>query len=77
MSKYKENPKKLVTAWLSIAIILGAVTYPMYLLTPFNKKLYTPSFILVVGAVSGACLTFFYFLVDILPTIRPNLKRLI
>jgi predicted acyltransferase len=77
MSKYKENPKQLVSAWLSIAVILGAITYPMYLAFPFNKKLYTPSFILIVGAVSGASLTFFYFLVDILPTIKPKSKRAI
>ncbi len=77
MSKYKENPKRLVFVWFSIALILGAISYPMYLVTPFNKKIYTPSFILVVGAVSGASLTFFYFLIDILPTIRPNSKKII
>lgn len=77
MSKYKETPKKLVFAWLSIAVILGAITYPMYLLTPFNKKIYTPSFILVVGAVTGAALTFFYFIVDILPTMIPKSQRVI
>ena len=77
MSKYKETPKKLIIAWLSIAAILGAITYPMYLLTPFNKKLYTPSFILIVGAVTGAGLTFFYAIVDILPTIVPKAQKAI
>ena len=72
MSLYKETPKRLVISWLSIAVILGALTYPMYLLTPFNKKLFTPSFILVVGAVTGAVLTFFYFIVDILPEKYPQ-----
>ena len=72
MSLYKETPKRLVISWLSIAVILGALTYPMYLLTPFNKKLFTPSFILVVGAVTGAVLTFFYFIVDILPAKYPK-----
>lgn len=77
MSKYKENPKKLAVAWLSIAFILGTVTYPMTLAFPFNKKIYTPSFILVVGSVSGTALTFFYFLVDILPTLVPRSKKVI
>ena len=72
MSLYKETPKRLVISWLSIAVILGALTYPMYLLTPFNKKLFTPSFILVVGAVTGAVLTFFYFIVDLLPAKYPK-----
>jgi predicted acyltransferase len=77
MSKYKENPRKLVISWLTISFILGAVTYPMYLLTPFNKKLFTPSFILVIGAVTGTALTFFYFIVDILPSIRPKTQKTI
>lgn len=77
MSKYKETPKKLLTAWLSVAAIFGAITYPMYLLTPFNKKLYTPSFILVVGAVTGAALSFFYLVVDILPAFYPKAQRVV
>lgn len=75
MAKYKETPKKLVVSWLSIAVILGAITYPMYLLTPFNKKLFTPSFILVVGAVTGAALTFFYVIIDILPSKIPTAQK--
>jgi predicted acyltransferase len=75
MSKYKETPKKLVISWLSIALILGALTYPMYLLTPFNKKLFTPSFILVIGSVTAAALTFFYFIVDILPAKFPKAQK--
>jgi predicted acyltransferase len=77
MSKYKETPKKLVILWLSIAVILGALSYPMYLLTPFNKKLFTPSFILVVGGVTAAALTFFYLLVDILPSKCPKAQKFI
>jgi predicted acyltransferase len=77
MSLYKETPKRLVASWLSIAVIFGALTYPMYLLTPFNKKLFTPSFILVVGAVTGVALTFFYFIVDILPSKYPKTEKAI
>ena len=77
MSRYKEIPNKLIISWLSIAVILGALSYPMYLLTPFNKKLFTPSFILIVGAVTAAALTFFYFLVDILPSKCPKTQKFI
>jgi hypothetical protein len=77
MSRYKENPKKLVFAWLSIAAVMGVLTYPLYLVTPFNKKIYTPSFILVVGAVTGAALTLFYLIVDILPAAKPKAKKAI
>lgn len=72
MSKFKSNPKILIKYWLSIAAIIGAAVYPMSLLFPFNKHTYTPSFILVVGSVSGAALTFFYILVDIIPQGKPK-----
>jgi len=77
MSKYKSNPKILISYWLVIAGVLGALIYPVHIFTPFNKKIYTPSFILVVGAVSGASLTFFYYIIDVLPTTKPKLARAI
>ena len=75
MSKYKSQPKILASYWLIIAGVLGVLIYPVHSFVPFNKKIYTPSFILVVGAVSGASLTFFYFIIDVLPTTRPKLAR--
>ncbi len=42
---------------------------------PFNKQLYTSSFTLIVIAVSGASLTFFYIFVDILPSLYPGMKK--
>jgi predicted acyltransferase len=77
MSKHKSNPKLLISYWLIIAAALGVLIYPAHSFTPFNKKIYTPSFILVVGAVSGASLTFFYFIIDVLPTTKPKLARII
>jgi predicted acyltransferase len=77
MSKYKSNPKLLSAYWLIIAGALGVLIYPVHCFTPFNKKIYTPSFILVVGAVSGASLTFFYYIIDVLPNTRPKLARVI
>lgn len=75
MSKYKENPSRLALVWISISVIAGALTYPMTLVMPLNKKLYSCSFTLIVIAVSGASLTFFYFLIDILPSVRPRLSK--
>ena len=75
MSLYKETPKRLVASWLSIAVIFGALTYPMYLLTPFNKKLFTPSYVLASGAITGTVLTFFYFIVDIIALNYPKVRR--
>lgn len=75
MSKYKSQPKILASYWLIIAGVLGVLIYPVHSFVPFNKKIYTPSFILVVGAVSGASLTFFYYIIDVLPTTKPKLAR--
>jgi predicted acyltransferase len=77
MSKYKAYPKKLIFNWLAISVIFGAVVYPMTLLMPLNKNLYSSSFTLIVIAVSGGCLTAIYFLVDILPTLVPCCKKVV
>lgn len=75
MGRYKQFPRKLIVNWISIACLLGVVVYPMTLLMPLNKKLYSSSFTLIVIAISGASLTFFYLLVDILPKSVPSSKR--
>jgi predicted acyltransferase len=77
MSFYKQTPKRLMLSWLKIAAIFCIFSYPMYLLTPFNKKLFTPSYILASGAVSGIVLTFFYFIIDILAFNYPKVRRVV
>lgn len=77
MGQYKERPSKMVLYWFLISAIFGALVYPMTLLMPLNKKLYSASFTLIVVAVSGASLIFFYFLVDVLPSLKPSSKRII
>ena len=49
----------------------------MTLLMPLNKKLYSASFTLIVVAISGACLTAFYLLVDLLPAHFSPFKRIV
>lgn len=75
MGRYKHEPLKLVKNWLAISAIFGLLVYPMTLIMPLNKKLYSASFTLIVIAISGACLTFFYCLIDILPTFVPRSLR--
>lgn len=65
----------MIILWISISLIAGAVVYPMTLLMPLNKKIYSSSFTLIVIAVSGLVLTFFYALVDLLPVHVPSAKR--
>ena len=75
MAKYKRQPKKLVFSWLTVSALFGAVVYPMTLLMPLNKKLYSSSFTLIVIAISGASLTVLYVLIDLLPGAVPAWKR--
>ena len=77
MAKQKHNPKMLVTQWLTVSVIFGAVVFPMTLLMALNKKLYSASFTLIVIAISGASLTFFYCIVDLLTSAVPGSKRVV
>jgi predicted acyltransferase len=77
MGRYKHEPQKMLTIWITISVIAGALVYPMTLLMPLNKKLYSASFTLIVVAISGAVLSFFYVLVDLWPVNRPRVKRVV
>ena len=63
--------------WLGISLAFGAIVYPMTLMMPLNKKIYSGSFTLIVIAISGASLTFFYCLVDLLPAYVPGAKKVV
>lgn len=58
-------------------MLFGILIYPATLLMPINKKLYSLSFTLLVIAVSGAVLSFFYAIVDILPTRSPTAGKIV
>jgi predicted acyltransferase len=77
MGRYKHQPKQLVLRWLGVSLVFGALVYPMTLLMPLNKKLYSSSFILIVVAISGACLTFFYCVVDLLPAAVTGARKVV
>jgi predicted acyltransferase len=77
MGRYKQFPNKLILNWIAISVVFGVLVYPMTLLMPLNKKLYSASFTLIVIAVSGASLSFFYLVVDILPDTIPQSKKVI
>lgn len=77
MSHYKHRPKQLIINWLSLSVLFGILVYPMTLLMPLNKKLYSASFTLIVVAISGASLTFFYLVVDLLPARFPACKKVV
>jgi len=77
MSKHKHQARRMVLYWFLVAALFGVAAYPMTLLMPLNKKLYSASFTLIVVAVSGASLIFFYLLVDLLPSWKPSLRKVV
>jgi len=57
----------LVKYWLAIAFICLLPVYPCSLLMPLNKRLYGITFLFLVLSASATTLSFFLFLVDIVP----------
>jgi predicted acyltransferase len=76
VAKHQPSPKTIIISWLAMTTIAGLLVYPMNLLMPLNKKLYSSTFTLFVMAASGASLTLLFWLIDILPKHRPRLSRI-
>ena len=72
--KLKKTPEKLIKYWLIFAVICGAAIYPCYLLMPFNKRLYTITFLFTNICSCSLFLSLFMYLVDILPKKYPQIK---
>jgi predicted acyltransferase len=73
--KFKKTPEKLIRYWLIIAVICGICIYPCSLLMPFNKRLYTITFLFTNLCSCSIVLSLFMYFVDILPRKYPQIKR--
>ena len=71
MKKSRASPELFALQWLGLSIVIGLLSLPIELLMPFNKKLHSTSFALLVIGVSGGVLTLFYAITDIMPARRP------
>jgi predicted acyltransferase len=72
--KMKKTPEKLIKNWLIVAGICGACIYPCSLLMPFNKRLYTITFLFTNLCSCSLVLSFFMYVVDMLPKKYPQMK---
>ena len=72
LQQLKQTPVRLVRYWAAIALLFALPIYPCSLLMPWNKRLYTITFLTTVVATSAATLSLFMVLVDILPTHYPH-----
>lgn len=62
----KNQIKKILSLWTVASLLLGAVVYPLTLMMPLNKKIWSISFVFITSAVSGLSLTFITLFVDVL-----------
>lgn len=75
--KYKNQQEKLIKNWLLFAIICLIPIYPCSLFMPFNKRLYTITFLFGVLSTSATSLTLFLLLIDYLPKLNEKSANII
>lgn len=63
----KGKQEKLIKNWLIFGLFCLIPIYPCSLLMPFNKRLYTITFLFGVLATSTTVLTLFLLIIDYLP----------
>lgn len=62
----KGQIKNILNFWVIASIMLGAIVYPLTLMMPLNKKIWSISFVFLTTAVSGLSVAFITFFVDVL-----------
>lgn len=63
--------------WIITSLLLGAMVYPLTLMMPLNKKIWSISFVFLTSAVSGLSLTFITYFVDVLGNKHPRYGNVI
>ena len=77
MMDNKTNTYKVMKLWIIASLIMGAVVYPLTILMPLNKKIWSISFVFLTAAVTGLFLTFITYTVDVLTTKNQTYSRII
>ncbi len=72
----KQNVNKTLFIWGIFSLILGSVVYPLTFLMPFNKKIWSISFVFLTSAASGVALIVITYLCDILPNKKAGYSRI-
>jgi predicted acyltransferase len=71
----------MIKTWLIIALICVIPIYPCSLMLPFNKRLWTTTFLFAVLSTSMAMLTLFFVIIDysahIKASFAPRLRKAI
>ena len=72
--KWKKEPMKLIKTWLIVAFGCGIAIYPCSLFMPFNKRLYTITFVFTNICQCSLALSLFMYVVDVLPKIYNHMR---
>lgn len=73
----KNKINKIMSLWILTSLLYGAMVYPLTILMPLNKKLWSISFVFLTSAVTGLSLTFVTYTVDVLGGKYPRYGRII
>lgn len=77
MKDNKGKTSKIILMWVLISLVLGAISYPLTFAMPFNKKIWSISFVFLTSAVSGLSLAFITFGVDYMGSIYKKYGKVI
>lgn len=77
MMDNKNDTPRVMKLWVVASLLMGAMVYPLTLLMPLNKKIWSISFVFITSAVSGLSLTFITYFVDVLGSKHPRYGRII
>jgi predicted acyltransferase len=75
--KYKKHLDTLIKYWLVVAFICLLAIYPCSLFMPFNKRLYTLTFLFAVLSSSATILTFLLLIIDYYPKVVNKPSKII
>ena len=71
----KTNTKKTLYLWTVFSVLLGAISYPLTFLMPYNKRMWTVSYVFLTSAATGILLVLITYLFDVLSPVKPRLKQ--
>lgn len=66
MMDFKGNTNKIIFNWVVVSLIIGVMSYPLTFLMPFNKRLWSISFVFLTSAVTGLSLALITYMFDVL-----------
>jgi predicted acyltransferase len=66
-----------LTHWVFISIIVGLSIYPLTYIMPFNKKIYSISFMSLTIFFCGMSLSMFVYLLDVFIIKKENVKKVV